>query len=245
VIKGFELPRERLLPLYKLELLLGTYERDTVAVCRHLIRPGAVVVDIGAHVGYFTLLFSSLVGPRGRVLAFEPDPQNVEILRRNVARRGAGNVEVVGQAVSDFDGRAKLYRTPLSMGHSLHSVKQNLDQVIVDVGTLDGVLERRGIETLRFVKIDVEGAEPDVLRGMRRLAAGAPDLVLVLEFKPALLAARGYRPAALLELLAEMGFETSAIGPGGTLAPASPSDTGTAASAYNLLARKTARLRAS
>ncbi len=97
----FELPREQLLPLYKLELLLGAYEAGTVRRYRALLRPGAVVFDVGAHIGYHTVRFAALVGRSGRVYAFEPHPANVRLLRRNVERRGLAQVTLIPQAVAD------------------------------------------------------------------------------------------------------------------------------------------------
>jgi len=243
-LRGFELPTERLLPFYKIEMLVGTYERDTIRVCERVILPGSVVVDIGAHVGYFSVIFSQLTGPSGRVFAFEPHSGNYEILCRNLRRRGLLAVEAIPMAVSDRVGEEVLHQTPLSMGHTLFNVKEHVIRAPVKTTSLDAFLEGRNIRDPNLVKIDVEGAEPEVLAGLNRLAGRALDLSLVLEFKPSLLRARGHPPSGLLAQLFGLGFDVSVIESGGTLThvPFSEADAFAAASGTrNLLARKRSR----
>jgi FkbM family methyltransferase len=215
----FDLPRDDLLPLYKLELLLGTYESRTVRRYRSLIPPGAVVFDVGAHVGYHTLRFARLVGPAGRVFAFEPHPANVRLLRRNVERRGLDQVTLIPQAVSDAPGRQPFHETALSMGHSLWPLKEHTGRVEVAQTSLDRFAAEHEVDHADLIKIDVEGSEPEVLEGMRDLAARSRNLSVIVEFKPSLLARRGYPPARLLERLASMGLTVSAIGARGGLTP--------------------------
>jgi len=215
----FELPREALFPLYKLELLLGTYEAATVRRYRALLRPGAVVFDVGAHVGYHTLRFARLVGREGRVFAFEPHPGNYRLLRRNVERRALPQVTLIPQAVSDAPGRQRFHETPLSMGHSLWPLKEHTGRLDVPRASLDAFAREEGIDRADLIKIDVEGAEPEVLEGMRGLAARSPAVAVIIEFKPALLARRGYPPAQLPEVLASMGFAVTRIGARGALVP--------------------------
>ncbi len=75
---------------FRLELILGSYEEDTVAFMRQIVKPGMTVVDVGAHVGYYTRLFSKLVNGTGQVISFEPHPKTFNVLRRNTA--GLANV---------------------------------------------------------------------------------------------------------------------------------------------------------
>ena len=220
-VRRFEVPAERLLPLYKIELLVGAYERDTVRVCEKLIGPGAVVVDVGAHVGYFTNVFSRLAGAAGRVFAFEPHPANFQILLRNLRRRRIANVTAVQMAVSSGSGQATLYATPLSMGHSLLDVKAYVERVPVATVSLDGFFSAHGIERVDLVKIDAEGGEADVLEGMRRRAGRPEPLSVILEFKPSILVRQGRRPVELLERLFALGFAVYAIGRGGVVRPVS------------------------
>ena len=206
-LTGFELPPDRLLPLYKLQFLLGTYERGTVRAVRSLLRPGMTAFDVGAHAGYYTLLFSRLAGPGGRVFAFEPHPSTFEVLRRNVERRRLGNVHLFASAVADHDGPAQLWQTGLSVGHSLLHAKQGATEALpVASVRLDTLSRTEAIERADLVKVDVEGAEAEVLAGMSELASRSAGLVLILEYKPEILRARGEDLLDLLGRLAALGF---------------------------------------
>lgn len=157
----------------------GTYEPEVVRTVQSVVRPGWVAVDIGANIGYFTLLLAKLVGPRGRVITFEPLPENFRILAENVRLNGYQNVTLEPSAVMERPGCVRLHRpreqfltgtatTLAGPGASLQ----------VPAVSLDGYLDGRG-ERVRFVKIDVEGAEGWVLDGMRRILAEDAPIVLV------------------------------------------------------------------
>jgi FkbM family methyltransferase len=164
-------------------------------------------IDVGAHAGYYTLLFSRLVGPSGRVLAFEPHPATFALLSRNVEKRRLANVRLVAAAVTDAEGRAQLWETPLSVGHSLLQAKSGSTEARpVATTSLDAASRAQAIERADLVKADVEGGEPEVLAGMAELAARSPGLSLILEYKPEILRARGEDLPALLARLAAHGF---------------------------------------
>jgi FkbM family methyltransferase len=143
-----------------LRILGGTYEPEQTRLFEEWIRPGATVLDVGAHVGYYTLVSAVLAGPRGRVVAFEPNPTNHGFLKRHVALNGCGNVEVVQAAVSDAAGTARFdFGGGSGTGHLA-------DQGALEVRTVrvDDVCAERGLAP-GAMKIDVEGAELRVLRG--------------------------------------------------------------------------------
>lgn len=148
--------------------LYGSHEHVTATVFSHLARPGAVVVDAGAHVGAFTLLAAKRVGPAGRVLAFEPNPQQRERLERNVATNGFDQVEIRAEALSDHAGRALLH---LSADHtrsgnaSLNAGEGAAGAVAVDLVRLDDLAERLAVPRVDLIKLDVEGAEADIVVG--------------------------------------------------------------------------------
>lgn len=211
----FELPDDGLFPLYKLRLLLGTHEPDTVRLCRRLLRPGQTALDVGAHAGYFTLRFAEAVGPSGRVAAFEPHPGTFAVLSRNVERRDLAQVSLHQAAVSDRAGAAELWVTPLSFGHSLQRIKEQAEAVRVPTLALDGWWAGQGGGEVALVKLDVEGAEPEALAGLRAIAAASPGIVVILEHKPELLARRG-GPERLRRALVELGLvEVRALLDGG------------------------------
>ncbi len=220
-LRGFEVPADGM--QHRIRMVAGTYERETMAVCRQLIRRGASVIDVGAHAGYFTLAFARLVRPGGRVLAFEPHPRTFEFLRRNLGRHGLENVVAVQKAVGDRDGQAVFYETPVSLGHSLQPVKDHIGTVRVATTSLDSYLGAAWIDQVTLVKVDVEGGEPEVLDGLAGLARRAQVLSLILEFKPYLLKRRDFRPSDLLRKLYAMGFSVYAIRPGPLLLHIGPS----------------------
>jgi FkbM family methyltransferase len=152
---------------------LGTYELDVQQLFTGIIRPGDVVYDVGAHAGFFSLLFSRLVGPHGRVYAFEPHPENVALLRRTLALNSADVVTVIPAAVADRDGTMRFSGRD-SNGHLAADGDRDVRAV-----TLDGMWTRGAIDPPRVVKFDVEGAEWGALCGMRRLLEEArPQLVI-------------------------------------------------------------------
>lgn len=166
------------------DLWLGAYEPDVAAAIRELVRPGSVVYDVGANVGYTTLLLARAVGPRGKVIAFEPLETNVSRLMRAIAlNRLEANVEVVAAAVAERGGRASFERHASgSMGRLAPGAgpgEAAEAPLIVEVVALDGLADTRGLPPPALVKIDVEGSEAAVLRGMSRLLREARPILLI------------------------------------------------------------------
>ncbi len=192
---------------WRFEFLMQWAEYPSVQACRRLIRPGMTVIDIGAHIGYYTRIFSELVGPTGRVLAFEAEPENFNLLRAHVSGAKYRNVEVLPYAVADRAGKLLLHLSP---GHTNHSLVDGYTDSKganeVETVPLDPFLAGRGIDRVDFVKIDVEGAEPLVLAGMRETIARSPHLAMLVELNPIALRAGGNEPDALARSLENAGF---------------------------------------
>ncbi|MFA6551664.1 MAG: FkbM family methyltransferase, partial [Patescibacteria group bacterium] len=195
---------------WKLEMLLGLYEKETVAVFKKIIRPGMTVVDIGAHIGYYTSLFAKLVGPQGRVYAFEADSDNFKILKKNTERRR--NVVLVPQAVSDHSGFIKFYKIKNSTG--CHSVipTDNADEISVPAVSLDDFVSQRDLN-VNAIKIDIEGGEPFAFRGMEKLFAQTNNLSVIMEFSPQALKSAEVDPFEFLQKIKNYGFEILQIFP--------------------------------
>lgn len=143
-----------------LRILGGTYEPEQTRLFQQHVPAGASVFDVGAHVGYYTLLSAVLVGPKGRVLAFEPNPTNHAFLCRHVALNDLGNVTVEHAAVSDRSGTAT-FAFGRGSGTGRLAAEGALE---VRTIRLDDVCRDRGLQP-GFIKIDVEGAELSVLQG--------------------------------------------------------------------------------
>jgi FkbM family methyltransferase len=144
---------------------LGSYESAKQNTFQQWVGEGDVVYDIGANVGFYTLLASNLVGDSGRVVAFEPVKRNLHFLRRHLAINKVINVCVIEAAVSERPGQAKFDESSNpSMGHLTTE-----GQIIVPCVTLDALVEKSAIPPPNCLKIDVEGAEDEVLCGAERL----------------------------------------------------------------------------
>jgi len=197
---------------FRFEVLMGWFEHESVERVRRLVRPGMTVIDIGAHVGYYTRLLSEWVGPTGRVLAFEPNPDNFAVLQHNLAPHRYHNVELMNSAVGDRDCVLSLYVSPGNSNHSVIPGYTEAESVLsVPCVRLDSFLAERGIERVGFVKSDTEGAEPLVLAGMQRVAECSPDLHLLIEVNPAALRCGNVEPEEFLRRVRQMGFEIEAI----------------------------------
>lgn len=157
-----------------LRILGGTYEREQTRAFTERLGAGDVVLDIGANVGYYTLLSSVLVGDNGRVFAFEPDPRIARWLRRHVQMNGRQNVRVEEAAVSDTRGTARFERGGGSgTGHLAREGGFEVRTLRVD-----DFCAERGIRP-SAIKIDVEGAEGAVLAGARETIAAARPIIFL------------------------------------------------------------------
>lgn len=197
--------------------VFGTWETKVVeAICR-LVQPGQVALDIGAHVGYFTLLLAKQVGPSGRVMAFEPNPRIFEILQENVTLNGYRNVTLDNTAVADRTGTGTLTlyrRLPLAGRDSTVPGAAPGAGIEVPMVRLDDYFAPPGVR-VDFLKIDIEGAESLALDGMSGiLQRDHPTLVIELHGVEARaedhaafakLRATGYR-VSVLERLGNRAF---------------------------------------
>jgi len=161
---------------------------ETLALLR-MLQPGMTVVDVGAHVGYYSVLCAQRVGRAGRVIAFEPEAQNRRLLHANLLLNDCANVAVHASAVDAAAGSARLFLSDSNRGdHRLQAVAGRRS-VAVDTVSLDAALAGLALD---FVKIDTQGAEPRVLHGMAGLIASQRErLGMMLEFAPGLLSRAG------------------------------------------------------
>jgi FkbM family methyltransferase len=208
---------------FRAYVLSRVHEEATTDLFRQVVKEGNVVLDLGANLGYFTLLAAKLVGPAGRVYSFEPEPRNFGYLRRNVELNGYEQVTAVQKAVSDRSGTVKLYLCSYDTGH--HTIQQydgirayrpdlagdRPEFVEVDAVRLDDFLERK-ITPIHVIKMDVEGAEMLALSGMEKLIKANDRLTMFVEFFPLLIREMGSSPEELVSrLLEDFGFTVSVI----------------------------------
>ena len=190
-------------------IIYGIREYETTALVKSIVAPGDVIMDIGANIGYYALMESGLAGSAGKVYAVEPNPQSVEILKRNVQMNGLKNVKVFSLAIGDKDGAGKLNISRKSNWCSMSGEKSELfvDSVEVAVVSVDSFIKDRARPD--FIRMDVEGFEYEIIKGMRKLMASDGRLGLLIEVHAAFLGVDKTR--ALLKALKENGFEAKKV----------------------------------
>ena len=199
--------------------LHGHWEPYESQLMGRLLRPGMTFVDVGAHIGYYSLLAARAVGPAGRVVAFEPSPDNFALLAENVRLNGFSKiVRAENMALGAERGEANLHLATYNTGdHRLYSTLPDDDDLFnagghrrsvrVPVIALDEYLSREGGTRVDVVKIDVQGAEMGALTGMRQTLARSERVILFTEFWPHGLLRFGTEPRAVLDFLTgEMGL---------------------------------------
>ena len=152
------------------ELALGTYEVPIQNIFTQHLKSGDVFYDIGANVGFFSIIAAKLVGDTGKVYAFEPGEENAKSIRHNAQLNSFSQIEVIEKAVSHTSGEGQLLLAEYSGGHALATADAPPDlagEVTVDLVSIDDLIAQNKIKPPNFVKVDVEGAELDVLKGMR------------------------------------------------------------------------------
>jgi FkbM family methyltransferase len=198
---------------WRLEMIFHRYEKETVDLFKKTITPGMVVVDIGAHIGYFTRVLSALVGSAGHIFAFEADQDNFKLLQKNTKNKK--NVTLVNKAISDTTGTIDFYKVSNSTG--CHSVipTENSKKMNVSSITLDNFLSENGNPKIDAIKIDIEGGEMRAFQGMRELFACPRQLYIVTEFNPTAITAANLSPELFATKMKEAGFEILQILDGG------------------------------
>jgi FkbM family methyltransferase len=205
-------------------LTFGQWEANYTTVFQRLIKPGQTVFDLGANHGVYTLLGAAATGPGGRVHAFEANPRLANLTRLSAAINGYGEIvtvhplavgeaEGIAQLVFDhgWSGGGSLFRGDVAAG----GVNEG---VACRVAALDALFPDPGFQ-VQVMKMDIEGAEGRALAGMPRLLERSPDLRLMLEFAPEMLAASGVPAPQVVEFLAARSFRAWLIGADSALTP--------------------------
>ncbi len=192
-------------------LLEGSFESAEVQFVERFLRQGMTFLDVGAHHGLYTLLASKRVGPKGRVIAFEPSRRERRWLVRHVWLNFCRNVRVEPFAVGSVRSQADFFVVDgrEDWGNSLRppAVEGATHRVRVDVISLDDYLAQNGNWTVDFVKLDVEGAELEVLRGARHLLSDVPRPVILAEVYDVRTEPWGYRAREIVEHLHNLDYE--------------------------------------
>jgi len=185
--------------------VLGRYELDKHLVIETLLAKGNTFIDIGANKGDYALLAARIVGSQGKVFAFEPEPANCKWLKKSIELNQYTNIELHEIALSDTNGNAQLHLGDISCIHTLLPMQKGRGRsaISVNIQTLDQFLETIGwTKPISMIKIDVEGAELNVLRGAQKTLATNKDLVVLMDIHPDL----GVDPRDVCTYLEGRGF---------------------------------------
>ncbi len=198
--------RVRLSDVVDIGYWTGTYDTDgDVAAFLSVLKQGMTVVDVGANTGIYTLQAGLIIGALGQVYAFEPVPDVYQRLLEHISLNGLSNILSFPVALADTNGVATFHLGRTSDQGSLF--RGHTDQAItVRTQTLDSFLAEQKIERVDVVKVDVEGAELHVLRGMHGLLSRADKPTLMFEFCPANLQAAGFTPGELFQAIVGHGY---------------------------------------
>jgi len=171
---------------------------------------GRVAFDVGVNYGYTSSWLAQWVD---RVHVFEPNPANRAVIREQLEIRHIANVEIVETAVSDHQGEALLHVKPFDGHHSLADIgaSETVGTLSVPVTTLDHYANAHGVERISLLKIDVEGFEPEVLRGASGLLSTAAIDLILFEYSPRFYRQRGLDPRAPLAVLDEHGYRVRSL----------------------------------
>ena len=184
------------------------YEPNQTEVVKKYVHEGDTVIDIGAHVGYYTLLMAQLVGENGKVYSFEPDPVNFQLLKKSVEINGFENVVLIQKAVSNITDKVKLFLgNDDSAINRIYDAKLGDTKESIDVEsvTIDEYFKEND-ELVNFIKIDSEGSEVKIINGMKQFLSRNQELVMMTEFFPFLIKKSGDEPNQYLKSLEEFGF---------------------------------------
>ncbi len=191
---------------------LGLFEIEETKAITSLLKSGMTFVDVGGNKGDFSLLAARAVGTSGRVLCFEPEAQNVHWIRKSVELNQYNNVTVFEMALGDRDEDAQLYLGAKSGWHSLLSSQPHGSGEVVTVKkrALDSVLAETDQQRVDVIKIDVEGAELEVLKGAESTLRANPQITLIMDIHAALF---GVDPFEIAGFLKGFGFSLYEVEP--------------------------------
>lgn len=199
------------------------HEEETTSLFRRIVKQGDVVLDLGANIGYFTIIAAKAVGTSGKVFSFEPEPTNFKYLSKNIEVNGLSNATPFRKAVSEKAGTGELFVCDYDSGH--HTINQfdgiraysrgrhsEVHSIPIELVAIDEFL-RDKTDRVDVIKMDVEGAEALALKGMRSTIQQNSHIKIIVEFFPLLMKNMGSSPEDFAtSLLNDFGFSVYAIG---------------------------------
>lgn len=158
----------------------GDFEHNTLVSVRRLVRPGSIVLDIGANIGYYTLEFSKLVGPNGHVYAFEPVSRFFSILKKNTGMLNVQNISLFNFGLSNEDCTCDIFidQSSATMHPFIRSDAEKFENDQINLRSVEHALKENDITTIDFIKIDVDGHEPIILNELDKFISSKTIILL-------------------------------------------------------------------
>ena len=212
-------------PVVSGAIFFNIYEKSESKFIKSNCFEGMNILDIGANIGYYTAIFSQLVGVNGTVISIEPDEESYKYLSKSIDSFNYKNVFSFRLAASDTKQKLPLFISKDNRGDNrLYSTNEKRNSIIVECLTLDELLKENKIENLDLIKIDVQGYEPKVLKGMRKIVKSSKELILLSEFWPKGILQAGENPKEFLDILRKMQFQLFELKRNGSLILIKPCD---------------------
>jgi FkbM family methyltransferase len=195
-------------PVVSGALTLGVYEKREISFMQRVCKPGQVMVDVGANVGLYTAIAGVALGPSGRIIALEPDPESFSFLEKTVSANRLTNTQIVKAAASCANGMTRLFTSSRNRGDNRLYQSEVADGCVeVETLRLDDYFEAHGVAAVDIIKIDVQGFEGHVIEGLEKTIRRSPQLQMLMEFWPLGLSSAGTNPVELLQRLDNLGLE--------------------------------------
>ncbi|MBO8217854.1 FkbM family methyltransferase [Prochlorococcus marinus] len=205
-------------PVVSGAIFFNVYEKTETNFIKSVCFEGMNVLDIGANIGFYTSIFSQFTGAKGIVVAIEPDKESYKYLSKSINCFNYKNVLSFPIAASDTKQKLPLFISEENRGDNrLYATDQKRNSIMVDCLTIDELLKENKIKNLDLIKIDVQGYEPKVLKGMRKIVKSSEKLILLSEFWPKGISQSGENPREYLMMLRKMEFELFELKNNGSL----------------------------
>jgi FkbM family methyltransferase len=186
----------------------GYWEKEATTLMQKFIKKGDIVFDVGANIGYYTLIFANTVGDKGRVFAFEPCPRNIRNLENNVRRNSFQNIVIERTALGENSQTMQMYfPCDVQFGAGgFFKARSYLAQQEVGVVTLDDFIKKEGITRIDFLKLDIEGGEIFALRGMSETLNQKIIRNAFIDIHDTILLRNGYKPQEIKKYMIKYGY---------------------------------------
>jgi FkbM family methyltransferase len=199
-------------PVLSPSVAFGIYENYEQDIFRSFCKPGAIVVDVGANVGLYTLIAASRVGKNGKVIAIEPHPESYRYLQKTIELNGLNSVRSFNVALGDRRRKIDLFLTDENKADSrIYDATGQRQKITAEMIDLDHLLAENEITAVHVIKMDIQGAESVALRGMLKTLAQNPQVAIFTEFWPWGIEETGESPTDFLHGLSRAGFRFQAI----------------------------------